>query len=644
VQRTIRILRIALPIAFFGFILLIALSWNHAKVQKDRSITQPVTSTQRPTDKPQVESKTFEDTQTIGERLAARIRARRLVGFVSNWNTLEDVQLTIYRPNGKTYELVCPQAQFNSLTKEADAKGGVKVTSSDNVEITTAEIHFDGNRLTNHIPVHFKIDEWVGDAGALDLDVQAEVLRLYEKVDATTHPETADESPMNLKAQEGVFHRKEANVAFTKDVAMTRDNDKLVSDHVVAHFTPDRKNLIGVEGDGHVNITTFDDAAGGGRKEITCDRFSSEQANGAISAINAVGDQAPAHAVIDGPPKRDIVAKTIRVGLLNKQVNEVRATSSVVIKELGEAPREITGDNVTVGFDTRNHQAISAVADGNFHYKDPKNTASAFNANYDIVSDRIILSAIPGFDPVVTTDGNILKAKLIEFSPKGGTAKATTDVIAQLVSKQNAVSADTTTIFPANKPVFVNSDSLSMRQANKLAVFSGHVRAWQDTNTLFADEMQVQGAGDQINARGNVRSILYNTTSTEQRKTPMQTRSDNLAAHKLERRIDLSGGVKIDDETRHLTCEKAAFYFDTSRKLDHVDAQEKVAFADESTGRKGNGDKATYFVQKRLMFLYGSPATVSDPKGMSSGDQFAIDIAKNKVEVMGPATKATYKP
>ena len=654
-QRTIRFLRIALPIAFFGFVLLIVLSWNRSKVQKERSVTAPVTSTIRPNEKsPQVESKTFEDTQTIGQRLAARIHAKRVVAFQSGWNTLEDVQLTIFRSNGLTYELACPTAQFNSETKEADVKGGVKVTSSDNVEITTAEIHFDGNHLTNHIPVQFKIDEWNGNAGALDLDVQGEILRLYDKVDATTHPATADESVMNLKAQEGVFRRKEANVIFTKDVVMTRGTDKLVSDHVVAHLTPDRKTLLGVDGDGHVTITTFDDAGGGGRKEITCDRFWSEEAGGVMSAINANGDQAPAHAVIDGPPKRDVVAKTIRVGLVNKQVNEVRATTGVVLKELGELPREITGDLVTVAFDPRKHQATSAVADGNFHYKDPKNTASAVKANYDMVNDVVVLSAIPGFDPTVTTDGNTLKAKLIEFSPKAGTAKATTSVIAQLVSKQNNVAADTTTIFPANKPVFVNSDGVTMRQANKLAVFTGHVRAWQDTNTMFADEMQVQGAGDQITARGNVRSVLYNTTAAttpattpaDQRKTPMQTRSDNLAAHKVERRIDLSGSVKIDDDQRHMTGDKASFYFDANRKMDHVDAEGKVTFVDESTGRKGTADKAIYQVAKRLVFMYGSPATITDPnKGNESGEQIAIDLARNKVEIADPkGTKGTYKP
>ena len=103
------------------------------------------------------------------------------------------------------------------------------------------------------------------------------------------------------------------------NVLMTRATDRLVSDHVIAHFTADRKSLVGVEGDGHVTITTVDEGDTG-KKEITCDRFWSEVAGGQISAINAAGEQVPAHAIVEGPPKRDMVARTIRVGLTNKDV------------------------------------------------------------------------------------------------------------------------------------------------------------------------------------------------------------------------------------------------------------------------------------------------------------------------------------
>jgi lipopolysaccharide export system protein LptA len=662
VQRTIRILRVALPLLFIAFVIVIAVNWRRGKPHKDKSGAVPVTSTIRPTDTAAIESKTFEDTQTINGRLASRIRAQRVVAFQSGWNTLENVQMTIYRPTGLTYDLVCPQAQFNSNTKEADAKGGVRVTSSDGVEITTAEIHFDGNHLTNHVAVNFKVDRWVGSGGALDMDVPGEAVRLYEKVDATMAPETPAESPLNIKSQEGVFRRKENFAEFTKDVVATRDSDRFNVDHITGRFGADRKSLMALEGQGHVTIVMTGDLTSGkpgdssGRKTITADRFWSEvAANGQISAFDFIGDTGPAHAIIEGPPNRDLVAHTFRVGLANKQVTDMKADDNVVMKELAPVKREMTSGHLVVYFDATSHHATSANLDGNVHYKDPKNDARSVRANYDITNDSVVLTGEPGFYPSVIADGQTLKAKLIEFSPRAGTAKATGEVIAQLVSKQatgapTAVSADSTNVFPANKPVFVNSDTVTMRQATKIAVFSGNVRAWQETNTVFSQEMQVQGAGDQVTARGNVRTLLYNTSPSatpEQRKVPMQSKSDVLIARKLDRRIDLSGSVQIDDgEQRHLSSEKASFFFDANKKMDHIEAQEKVVLVEKATGRRATGDRATYNVSRKMIYLTGSPATVTAPTGEKSSELVIMDLVHNKVDFTSPKTpmQGTYKP
>ena len=648
-QRTIRVLRVALPIVFFGFVLIIAFSWRHGKPHKDKSTTQPVTSTMRPADKPKGESKKFEDTQTVAGRVAMHIVAERVISYVSGWNTLENVHLTIYRPTGLTYELVCPQAQFNSDTKEADAKGGVRVTSSDNVEIITAEIHYDGNHLTNHIPVSFKVDRWIGNAGALDLDVPGESLRLFERVDANMAPADPGEAPMNVKTVEAIFRRQQNTVDFDREVIVTREVERMNADHVVGRFTPDRKALTSLEGFGKITIvagasTPMMASSGGrpeaaGRKEITCDHFWTDLGpTGQIAAINAAGT--PAHAVLEGSPTRDLVALTFKVRIDNKTVSEMQAHGGVVMKEPPPTARQMNADHLTVMFDPRTHQAASAVAEGSFKYKDPRNEASAVRAHYDIGNDKVVLSAEPGYDPTVVTDGETLKAKLIEFSPRAGTAKATGSVIAQLVGKPSGPSADATTLFPAARPVYINSDVVTIRQANKSAIFNGNVRAWQETNALFADEMQVQGAGDSITARGNVRTFLYNTSSNfaaEARKTPMKSRSEQLIARKTDRRIDLSGSVQIDDEQRHLASERASLFFDPNKRVERVEAEGKVVLTEEPTQRKAAGDKATYLVTKRLVYIYGSPATVTAPNETISGLQISIDLARNKVEVISPS-------
>ena len=76
-QRTIRILRVALPIVGIAFILVIVLSWRRGRPEKQKVPSGGVTSTIRPFDPASIESKTFEDTQTIGGRVVSRIRARR---------------------------------------------------------------------------------------------------------------------------------------------------------------------------------------------------------------------------------------------------------------------------------------------------------------------------------------------------------------------------------------------------------------------------------------------------------------------------------------------------------------------------------------------------------------------------------------
>jgi lipopolysaccharide export system protein LptA len=650
-QRTVRVLRIALPILFLAFLAFIALNWNRSAGRKPSKPGEPLKSDVRPHDAAIAGSTAFEDVQTIGGRVVSRISAARVIAFKSGWTTLEGVKMTLYRENGLTYELGCPQAQFNSQTKEAEAKGGVRVSSSDGVEIVTAEIRYDGARLTNQIPVQFRIDRWQGRAGALDLDVQGETLKLFKGVEAMMVVVQPGELPMNIHGTESIFRRQENTVEWRDKVTMDRGPERVSSDWMLGRFTQDRRQLIGLEGNGNVVIITAANAASGedfgGRKQITCDHYHTELAPDAqINAIVATANgPAPVHAVLDGPPARDIVARMVRIALTNKVVSEIKAEGQVVMKELGAEPRQILAEHVTVWFDPGNRKARAAYLEGGFRYADPKNTASAFRANYDIIGDRIVLTTDPGYQATVVADGQTLKAKQIELSPRAQTAHATGSVIAELVSKGGGASASATSLFPGgNKPVFVNSDDLVLRQASKIALFTGRVRAWQDNNTLLASELQMQGNGETVTARGGVRTLLYNT-GAEARRTPVQSTSEQLVARKADHRLDLLGSVNIVDESRTLSSEKAAFFFDDKNKIQRIESEQNVTVAESVTKRKGTGDKAIYHVERKMVYVYGKPATITDPTGSVSGQQISFDLTRNRVQVVSPEgqTTGTYK-
>ncbi|HUR81662.1 MAG TPA: LptA/OstA family protein [Thermoanaerobaculia bacterium] len=650
-QRTVRVLRIALPLLFLAFVAVIALNWNRAAGRKASKPAEPVTSDIRRDDKPIAGSTAFEDVQTIGGRVVSRISAARVVAFQSGWTTLEGVKLTLFRENGLTYELGCPQAQFNSQTKEAEAKGGVRVSSSDGVEIVTAEIRYDGARLTNQIPVQFRIDRWQGRAGALDLDVQGETLKLFKGVEAMMGVVNPGELPLTIRATESVFRRQDNTTEWTENVVMDRGPERVSSDRMFGRFTQDRRQLIGLEGNGNVNIITAANTAPGedfgGRKHITCDHYHTEPApDGSINAIIATANTpAVVHAVLDGPPTRDIVARSLRINLTNKVVSEIKAEWQVVMKELGAEPRTIQAEHVTVSFDPNSRKARAAYLEGDFRYTDPKNTASAFRANYDIIGDKISLTTDPGYQATVIADGQTLKAKQIELSPRAQTAHAFGSVIAELVSKGGGASASATSLFPGgSKPVYVNSDDLVLRQANKVALFTGRVRAWQDNNTLLASQLQMQGNGETVTASGGVRTLLYNT-GAEARKTPVQSTSEQLVARKADHRMDLTGNVHIVDESRSLTSEKAAFFFDDKNKIQRIESEQNVVVTESVTKRKGTGDKAIYHVDKKMVYVMGKPATMSDPTGSLSGQQISFDLTRNRVQVVSPEgqTKGTYK-
>ena len=119
-----------------------------------------------------------------------------------------------------------------------------------------------------------------------------------------------------------------------------------------------------------------------------------------------------------------------------------------------------------------------------------------------------------------------------------------------------------------------------------------------------------------------------------------------MVAHKNERKIELLGNVQIDDETRTLTSDHASFFFDANKKMERVEAEAKVVLVEKAAGRRGTGDKAVYQLQKKMIYLSGNPAKVTDPKGSFTGQRLAFDLTKNKVDVVSPTsqTEGSYKP
>jgi len=249
-HRLVKALRLIIPILLLVFIAVVVASYTRRpRIEKK---AEPFHSPTRKGDKPLLVATTFEDTQSIGGRIVSRIRARRTVGFASGFYTLEGVELTIFRADGQTYQLVCPQAQFQPKTKAAEAIGGVTVKSSDGLEFSTASITFDGTKLVNRVPVRFKVDSWEGRAGGMDFSISDEAIRFFEPIEAFHRVVNTPET--RFTAKDALFLRKRGEVTFNGGVDMLRARDSMHSESVAVKLDGKLRTLLGLEGTGAVKL------------------------------------------------------------------------------------------------------------------------------------------------------------------------------------------------------------------------------------------------------------------------------------------------------------------------------------------------------------------------------------------------------
>jgi lipopolysaccharide transport protein LptA len=644
----VRTLRFVIPILFLTFLGLIFLNYSRrpsARPEEDRF--EP---NLRKNDKPRLVATAFEDTQSVGGRVVSRIRAGRTVGFASGWYTLEGVELTIFRPNGQSYQLVCPTAQFRPDTKEAEASGGVIVRSSDGVELATESMTFNGTKLTNRVPLRFRMDSWSGRAGGVDFDVSQETMLFSEPIEATQQEPGKPAS--DFLAKSGTFFRERGEIQFAGGVTMNRANDSIATDSLAARFDRKLTTLTGLEGVGKVtlnldrasSLVPAADVATGDRL-IRADRFYAEVVEGVIQAMNLHGDTTPAQASFSGPPLRIIDAMKFRIGFDAGKPKDLQLAGVVKISEPAPEKREIFANTMTLLFDPVSGKPSMALADGYFRYFDAKNQAASTKASYDLIHDSMVMLSTPGAAPRLTAGGNQITANRIEASPKAGVLKAIGAVTTRLESGSGGTSAANTGIFPEREgPVFVRSNLAILRQNEKVAVFSGDVRAWQKTNVLFASELSVTGEGETLHAKGGVRGTMSGRRG-DAAAAPVLLRADAMFGRKSARKIELTGNVHIEDGARKLDSQTAVIHLGENQKIERIEASEKLVISEPAASRKGEGRHAVYDLTKKTIIVDGSPATLTDPRGSVKGERIVFDLKRNRADVSGAApVQATYNP
>jgi lipopolysaccharide transport protein LptA len=647
----VRFLRVALPVLFIAFVALIIVSYTRAQFP-DRKADAVDVGHVRPDDSPSLVMDAFEDTHSIGGRVVSRIRAERTIGFESGWFTLESVELALFSEQGLQYSVTTGQAQFNPETKEAEAIGGVKVSSSEGLSISTQRVQFDGEHVTNRLPVDFEVGGWVGHSGSIKLRVADETLFLRDGVTATLAPHGGQQR-VDLSSESARSYQRSGDLVFEGSVRVARQSEILFSDVLRVGTSPDTRELTGIAGEGNVLIRLLkgsslvgpssDELLGAGETRISADRFTGEVGDGSvIRSITILGEKLPVRAIMGTTPRREMTAAQLRVDLTpGGGVEGLHATGDASIQELGSAPRVIEADDVRVAFDPDTREPRGAILNRDVVFRDRVSEGHSQQAIYDIMSDKVTLSTVGDQAPTLLTRGTLLKARLIEISPRGGTLLGTDQVVMRYDGDAKEGAVDSVLFAADGEPVFVNADSVVAIQASRVVTFSGSVRAWQKENSIFTDEMQILRDGEEITGTGSVRIVVRQPADGGTIQS-INARSERMRARRDSGRVELSGRVVIEESGRTLNADEAVFIFDRTNQIERMEALGNVVLAEASGARSARGDSATYRVQERLLRIVGEPAVLVDTSGEISGSEILFDTASEKVEVIGG--EATYNP
>jgi lipopolysaccharide transport protein LptA len=648
----VRFLRIALPIAFAGFVALIAISFSRAQFTERKTDESPTRIDIRPEDNPSLVMDAFEDTHTVGGRLLSRIRAVRTIGFESGWFALESVELALFSENGVQYTVSAGQAQFNPETKEAEATGGVTVSSSEGLSISTERVRFDGEHVTNRLPVDFEVAGWAGHAGRIRLRVADETLYLLDGVSATLSPHDGEQR-VDLASESATSFQRTGELVFEGSVRVERRSEVLLSEVLRVGTDPDTRDLTGLAGEGNVLIrmlkgsslvsTSSDETLGAGETRIRADRFTGEvAADSTIRALNIIGEQLPVSAIMDTIPRREMTTSNLRVELTpGGGIVSLHATGRSSVQELGSAPRVIEADDLRVSFDPATREPSGAIFKGNVLFRDKEGEGRAPQAVYDIKGDRVTLTSADNVAPTLETSGTLLKAGSIDVSPRAGTVRGTGQVVVRYDADSDSGAADSVLFGDSKEPLFVNADSMYAVESSGVVTFSGAVKVWQNQNSIFATEVQIVRDGEQVTGTGSVRIVLRQRAEDGTVQS-INARADSMSATREPGRVQLEGAVEIEEAGRTLSSDQALFIFDSSNRIERMEATGNVVVEEAGTGRSARGDTATYRVAQRNLRIRGNPAILADASGEIRGAEILFDTLTQKVEVIGG--EATYNP
>ena len=588
--------------------------------------------------------KGFDYTETVRGKPLFRIQAERTVGFgaaagtVPNMYALEKVALTVYPEQGGAAVTVhADRAQYDRRSNDAHLSGNVRWLDERGALGETEKIQFrpSARRLVAPAAVHFTRGTFDVKAKGAIYDLDKRELALEGPVSGSGTGEGSG-GLSEIAAGSGVYRRDEGVIELAGKVSgASREGDRIACDRMTLKTEPDGKRFEWARADGSVSgiLSASHPAAG---KPGAQRRYSANQGSLLFAPDGAVRSLA----LSGSPATVEEAGRTVSAGAIDVSFAAGRPTSASarenVVLTAGE--RRVEAQRASLSFAPSGEIGMIELT-GGVRTQEKGRSARAEKAVEVVERGLWILTGEGSGSATVESGGSRVSASRIEIEEKNRGLRAEGNARAVFVRETGREKAPTLVGDPA-RPTFGKAQRMVFDDANGVVTLSGGATLWQDSSSLFGDDITLNDAERTLVAVEHTRTVLSGSAPAaggpaDRRLTVVTAR--RVVYREAQGTAVFDGGVTVTRGAWRGSGQTATASLDRDRKVERVEMAGEVSLADQAAGRTGGASRAVDIPREGKTILYGSPAWVVDAEGNRvSGAVLTISDRGRSVEVTAP--------
>jgi len=623
-----------------------------------------------------------------------KVDSDRSLTYPDGRQKFTNVRATVPHRNGRVFSLTAKDAEVGPDKQQMVVKGSVELTANDGLVAETAEASFSQNEGVLRAPQRFSFrrKNLSGSSVGMVYDQNTDVMWFLSSAVLKLAPTATDGPLTTIEAGSGSMARRDHYARFEGGFRLVSGTRVLECDTATAFLTDDDAKVTALEMRGNSRISGLGEGAGALRA-MQADDANLEFAEdgrtlvGATMAKNASIDMsdaassgrriqadwidvrlAPDGTTVTGltardrlllamPASRDEPERSIRSATLTakgedgKGLTKATFSGDVVYREIrllpaGRNTRQVTGRSLDLLTEPGFGDIDEAQFAGAVRFNEDQLNAAAGHATYQVKKGDVALDTVDDTtgrvprvsDGQVTIDAQVI-AMVVDQRQITADGEVHSAMMPATAKAQGASGpVHRASMLKQDQPVYATAARLQYDGLKHTAAYTKDARLWQGDTAISGDKIEVDDAGGNLSATGNVRSA-------------MMLEQANAKTKKIDRvsTISVAGTMTYDDAKRRATYKPSAhamgpqgdlhadiieMYLKASgSELDRIEAYTKVVMKDPS--RWAVGDRMTYFADGERYLMLGKPVRLCADSQETVGAVLRFDKASNTTSIEG---------